>query len=250
MSVRTVLVTGGGSGIGAGIVSELAAAGYQVAVVDRHEEGASRVAEQVRAAGGSAVPVTADVGDADAVASAVAQVCGHFGTVDVLVNNAGFARDNHILDMPIEDWDSVQSTHLRGSFLMLRAVAPLMSARRWGRVVNISSISALGDDERVNYVAAKAGLEGFTRAAALDLASHGITVNAVGPGVIPTAMTDVSAARAGRSRDEHLAALAAQIPRGRVGTPHDVARAVQFFVAEDADFVTGQVIYVSGGPHG
>lgn len=250
MSVRTVLVTGGGSGIGAGIVAELAAAGYQLAVVDRNAKAAGRVAEQVKAAGGNAVPVTADVSDVDAVASAVAEVRDYFGTVDVLVNNAGFARDNHILDMPIEDWDSVQSTHLRGSFLMLKAVAPLMSAQRWGRVVNISSISALGDDERVNYVAAKAGLEGLTRAAALDLAPHGITVNAVGPGVIPTAMTEVSAARAGRSLDEQLAAQAAQIPRGRVGSPHDVARAVQFFIADDADFITGQVLYVSGGPHG
>ncbi|MGA3564168.1 SDR family NAD(P)-dependent oxidoreductase [Melissospora conviva] len=246
MSVRTVLVTGGGSGI----VAELAAAGYQLAVVDRNAKAAGRVAEQVKAAGGNAVPVTADVSDVDAVASAVAEVRDYFGTVDVLVNNAGFARDNHILDMPIEDWDSVQSTHLRGSFLMLKAVAPLMSAQRWGRVVNISSISALGDDERVNYVAAKAGLEGLTRAAALDLAPHGITVNAVGPGVIPTAMTEVSAARAGRSLDEQLAAQAAQIPRGRVGSPHDVARAVQFFIADDADFITGQVLYVSGGPHG
>ncbi|SCE94159.1 3-oxoacyl-[acyl-carrier protein] reductase [Micromonospora viridifaciens] len=251
MSVRTVLVTGGGSGIGAGVVVELAAAGYQVAVVDRNAEAAGRVAEQVKAAGGNALPVTADVSDMDAVASAVAEVRDYFGTVDVLVNNAGFARDNHILDMPIEDWDSVQSTHLRGSFLMLKAVAPLMAAQRWGRVVNVSSISALGiHGERVNYVAAKAGLEGLTRAAALDLAPHGITVNAVGPGVIQTAMTEVSAARAGRSLDEHLAVQAAQIPRGRVGSPHDVARAVQFFIAEDADFITGQVLYVSGGPHG
>lgn len=251
MSARTVLVTGGGSGIGAGIVVELGAAGYQLAVLDRNAEAAARVAEQVKAAGGNAVPVTADVSDADAVANAVAEVCDYFGTVDILVNNAGFARDNHILDMPIEDWDSVHSTHLRGSFLMLKAVAPLMSAQRWGRVVNISSISALGiHGERVNYVAAKAGLEGFTRAAALDLAPHGITVNAVGPGVIQTAMTEVSAARAGRTLDEHLAIQAAQIPRGRVGSTHDVARAVQFFIAEDADFTTGQILYVSGGPHG
>lgn len=249
MKARTALVTGGGSGIGAGIVVELAAAGYQLAVVDRNTEAAGRVAEQVRAAGGNAIPVTADVSDAEATAGAVAEVCDYFGTVDVLVNNAGFARDNHILDMPIEDWDAVQSTHLRGSFLMLKAVAPLMASQRWGRVVNISSISALGDGERVNYVAAKAGLEGLTRAAALDLAPHGITVNAVGPGVIQTAMTEVSAARAGRTLDQHLAAQAALIPCGRVGSPHDVARAVQFFIAEDADFITGQVLYVSGGPH-
>lgn len=229
---------------------ELAAAGYHVAVVDRDGEAAGRVASQVEDAGGKALPVTADVSDEDAVTRAVTRVRDHFGTVDVLVNNAGFARDNHILDVSIDDWDAVHATHLRGSFLMLKAVAPLMSAQRWGRVVNISSISALGDDERVNYVAAKAGLEGLTRAAALDVAPYGITVNAVGPGVIQTAMTEVSAARAGRTLEEHLAVQAARIPRGRVGTPHDVARAVQFFIAEDADFITGQVIYVSGGPHG
>ena len=128
------------------------------------------------------------------------------------MNNAGFARDNHILDMPIDDWDAVHATHLRGSFLMLKAVAPLMRAQRWGRVVNISSISALGDDKRVNYVAARAGLEGLTRAAALDLAPYGITVNAVGPGVIRTGMTEVSAARAGRTLEEHLAVQRAQDP--------------------------------------
>ena len=123
-----------------------------------------------------------------------------------------------------------------------------MAERRYGRIVNISSISALGDTDRVNYVAAKAGLEGLTRAAAADLAGRGITVNAIGPGVIQTNMTSVSAQRAGRTLAEHLAHQASNIPVGRVGQPHDIARVVLFFAADDADFITGQTIYFSGGP--
>lgn len=250
MQSRVALVTGGGSGIGAGIATELASLGHRVAVVDRVVEAAATVAERIREAGGSAVAVSCDVSDPDGVARAVDEVTAALGPVGILVNNAGFAKDNMVLDMPLADWDAVVDTHLRGSFLMLRATAPAMREAGWGRIVNISSISALGDDERVNYVAAKAGLEGLTRAAALDLAPHGITVNAVGPGVVQTAMTKVSAARAGRTLEEHLRVQAQSIPRGRIGTPHDIARAVLFFAAEDADFVTGQVLYVSGGPHG
>ncbi|GAA2808069.1 SDR family NAD(P)-dependent oxidoreductase [Crossiella cryophila] len=250
MQSRVAVVTGGGSGIGAGIARALAGLGHRVAVLDRVAEGAAGVVEEIRAAGGSALAVSADISDPGGVDRAVGEVTAAWGPVGILVNNAGFARDNPVLDMPLADWDSVLDTHLRGSFLLLKATAPGMRAAEWGRIVNISSISALGDDERVNYVAAKAGLEGLTRAAALDLAPFGITVNAVGPGVVQTAMTTVSAARAGRTLEEHLEVQAKSIPRGRIGTPHDIARAVLFFAAEDADFVTGQVLYVSGGPHG
>lgn len=250
MQSRVALVTGGGSGLGAGIATALAGHGCRVAVVDRAAEAAEQVAERIRAEGGSALAVSCDVSDPAAVTRAVGEVTVALGPVGVLVNNAGFAKDNPVLDLPLADWDSVMDTHLRGSFLMLQATAPAMREAGWGRIINISSISALGDDERVNYVAAKAGLEGLTRAAALDLASYGITVNAVGPGVVHTKMTEVSAARAGRTLEEHLRVQARSIPRGRVGTPHDIARAVLFFAAEDADFVTGQVIHVSGGPHG
>lgn len=250
MQSRVALVTGGGSGIGAGTALALAKQGHQVAVLDRADT-AHDTADQIRASGGKAMAVQADVGDHNQVTQAVAEVTAAFGgPVGILVNNAGFARDNMVLDMPLEDWDAVIATHLRGSFLMLKATAPAMRESGWGRIVNISSISALGDDERVNYVAAKAGLEGLTRAAALDLAPYGITVNAVGPGVVQTGMTEVSAARAGRTLEEHLRRQAESIPRGRIGTPHDIARAVLFFTADDADFVTGQVLYVSGGPHG
>jgi 3-oxoacyl-[acyl-carrier protein] reductase len=250
MISRVAVVTGGGSGIGAGIALALAGQGHQVGILDRDEAAARTVAARITESSGSALAVAADISSADDVQHAVGEVAAALGPVSVLVNNAGFARDNMILDMPLDDWDAVLATHLRGSFLMLQAVAPAMRTAGWGRIVNISSISALGDDERANYVAAKAGLEGLTKAAAVDLAPYGITVNAVGPGVVQTAMTTVSAARAGRTLEEHLRFQAASIPRGRVGTPHDIARAVLFFTAEDADFVTGQILYVSGGPHG
>jgi 3-oxoacyl-[acyl-carrier protein] reductase len=250
MQARNALVTGGGSGIGAGIAHELAEQGLHVAVLDRVDEASRDTVARIRHAGGKAVAICADVSDPDSVDRAVEEATAALGQIAVLVNNAGFARDNMVLDMPLEDWDAVIATHLRGSFLTLQAVTPSMRSAGWGRIVNISSISALGDDNRANYVAAKAGLEGLTRAAALDLAPYGITVNAVGPGVVNTAMTKVSAARAGRTLEQHLRVQAQSIPRGRIGTPHDIARAVTFFTADDADFVTGQVLYVSGGPHG
>ncbi|WP_308203416.1 SDR family NAD(P)-dependent oxidoreductase [Lentzea californiensis] len=249
VQTRVALVTGAGSGIGAGTAKALAAQGHHVAVVDVNDR-AHAVVGQIEESGGTALAVLADISDPDAVTQAVDEVTAKLGPVEILVNNAGFARDNMVLDMPLADWDAVMNTHLRGSFLMLKATAPAMRDAGWGRVVNISSISALVDDDRANYVAAKAGLEGFTRATALDLAPFGITVNAIGPGVVVTEMTKVSAARAGRTLDEHIEVQRKSIPRGRVGTPHDIARAVLFFAAEDADYVTGQVIYVSGGPHG
>jgi 3-oxoacyl-[acyl-carrier protein] reductase len=247
---RVALVTGAGSGIGAGIARELAGLGHRVAVLDWSADTARKTAEEIRGSGGEAIAVQADVGDLGDVTRAVDEVTAAFGPVDILVNNAGFAKDNMVLDIPLEEWDEVVDTHLRGGFLLLKTTAPAMREAGWGRIVNISSISALVDDDRANYVAAKAGLEGLTRAAALDLAPFGITVNAVGPGMVQTGMTEVSAARAGRTLEEHLRVQAKKIPRGRIGTPHDIARAVLFFAAEDADFVTGQVLYVSGGPHG
>ncbi|WP_394615200.1 SDR family NAD(P)-dependent oxidoreductase [Lentzea sp. JNUCC 0626] len=249
MTSRVALVTGAGSGIGAGTASALAALGHRVALLDR-SDSVHAVASQIRESGGTALSVLADISDPDTVTSAVDQVVAELGPVEILVNNAGFARDNHVLDMPLSDWDDVVNTHLRGSFLLLKATAPAMSAAGWGRIVNISSISALVDSDRANYVAAKAGIEGFTRATALDLAPHGITVNAIGPGVIVTEMTKRSAERRNRTLDDHVEVMRQSIPRGRVGTPHDIARAVLFFAAEDADYVTGQVIYISGGPHG
>lgn len=243
---RVALVTGSGAGIGADIAKALAQNGYLVAVVDPDEAAAEKVAASIGQAASVAVPC--DVSDADQVQAAAARVEATLGSVEVLVNNAGFARAGHLLEMPRSDWDDVIATHLRGSFLFTRALSPGVADRHYGRIINISSISALGDADRVNYVAAKAGLEGLTRAAAADLAGSGITVNAIGPGVIQTNMTSVSAHRARRTLADHLAHQASTIPVRRVGQPHDIARAVLFFAAEDADFITGQTIYIAGGP--
>jgi 3-oxoacyl-[acyl-carrier protein] reductase len=206
--------------------------------------------DEIVSTGGRAVAVTADVSDEATVAAAVRAANDQLGDVGILVNNAGFARDSDAVEMSTPDWDDVIATHLRGAFLLSRAVLPSMKSARWGRVVNISSISARAHAGRANYVAAKSGLEGLTRALAHEVAAEGITVNAVGPGVVVTGMTAQGAALRGRTIAEHVEALRQTVPVGRVGTPFDIARAVAFFTDEDADFITGQVLYVSGGPHG
>jgi 3-oxoacyl-[acyl-carrier protein] reductase len=247
---RVALVTGAASGIGRGIAQHFAALGHAVAIVDRHEAAANGVAENILDQGGTAVSVTADVADENSVDLALAEIVDRLGPVGILVNNAGFARDDMVAEMSTTDWDDVVGTHLRGTFLFSRAVLGAMRATRWGRIVNISSISALAHSGRANYVAAKAGVEAFTKALAHEVACDGITANAVGPGVVVTGMTEVGARRLGRSLEEHVEALRETVPVGRVGTPADVSRAVAFFTHDDADFVTGQVVYVSGGPHG
>lgn len=247
---RVALVTGAASGIGRGIAQHLAALGHAVAVVDRNEAAAHGVADGILGEGGTAVAVTADVADEESVERAVSAVSVQLGPVGILVNNAGFARDGVAVEMSTQDWDDVVATHLRGTFLVARAVLGPMQAAGWGRIVNISSISALAHAGRANYVAAKAGIEAFTKALAHELAGDGITANAVGPGVVVTGMTEAGARRLGRSMAEHVEALRSTVPVGRVGTPADISRAVAFFTHDDADFVTGQVIYVSGGPHG
>jgi 3-oxoacyl-[acyl-carrier protein] reductase len=244
------VVTGGGSGIGRGTALLLARQGCDVAIVDRDENGARDAVEELRREGLTAISSTADVGDEAAVAAALAEVRDQLGDVDILVNNAGIARDDDLVDMSTSDWDDVVATHLRGAFLLCRGVVPAMRAQGWGRIVNISSISALAHAGRANYIAAKAGLEAFTKALAHETAADGVTVNAVGPGVVVTGMTALGAERQGITLEERVEAMRRTIPVGRVGTPYDIARAVAFFTDEEADYVTGQVIYVSGGPDG
>jgi 3-oxoacyl-[acyl-carrier protein] reductase len=247
---RTALVTGAASGIGAGVAQHLATLGHRVGLLDRDHTGVREVADALCAAGGRAVAVRADVSDEADVDAAMIELHQELGEVEILVNNAGFARDSNLVEMPTEDWDAVIATHLRGTYLLSRAVLPSMQRRRFGRIVNISSISALGHAGRANYIAAKAGIEAFTKAVAHEVAGDGITVNAIGPGVIVTKMTELGAQRAGRSLADHIEVLRQTVPVGRVGTPDDIARAVAFFAEDDADFITGQIIYVSGGPHG
>ncbi|MBA4858517.1 3-oxoacyl-ACP reductase FabG [Nocardia farcinica] len=244
----TAVVTGAARGIGAGVARRLAADGMAVAVIDLHEVACKPVVEQIQAAGGTAIAVGADVADEAAVAAAVERVATELGAPTVLVNNAGVIRDNLLFRMTTDDWDTVMSVHLRGSFLMTRAVQKYMTEAKFGRIVNLSSTSALGNRGQANYAAAKAGLQGFTKTLALELGKFGITANAIAPGFIETEMTAATAERIGVPFEDFKAAAAKEIPVARTGVPEDIAHAVSFFVSEGAGFVSGQVLYVAGGP--
>jgi 3-oxoacyl-[acyl-carrier protein] reductase len=245
---RTAVVTGAARGIGAGVARRLARDGFAVAVVDRDEAAGEPVADEIRTAGGRALAVGADVADEEALWAAVDRIAGELGEPTILVNNAGVTRDNLLFKMTTDDWDAVVNVHLRGSFLMTRAVQGHMTSAGWGRIVNLSSTSALGNRGQANYAAAKAGLQGFTKTLALELGKFGVTANAIAPGFIETEMTAATAARLGVPFEEFKQAAAAQIPVARTGTPDDIAHAVSFFVSEAAGFVSGQVLYVAGGP--
>lgn len=245
---RTAIVTGAARGIGAGVAKRLAADGFAVAVLDLDESACAQVVAEIVAAGGKALAVGADVADEAAVAAAVERVATELGAPTVLVNNAGIIRDNLLFKMTVDDWDAVMNVHLRGSFLMSRAVQGYMTKAGWGRIVNLSSSSALGNRGQANYSAAKAGLQGFTKTLALELGKFGVTANAIAPGFIATEMTAATAARIGISFDEFKTKAAEQIPVRRTGLPEDIAHTVSFFVSEGAGFVSGQVIYVAGGP--
>jgi len=245
---RTAIVTGAARGIGAGVARRLAADGFDVALVDLDEAAAKPVVEDIHAAGGRAFAVGLDVADEAAVRAGVERVTEELGAPAVLVNNAGILRDNLLFKMSVDDWDAVMDVHLRGSFLMSRAVQGPMTKAGWGRIVNLSSTSALGNRGQANYAAAKAGLQGFTKTLALELGRFGVTVNAIAPGFIETEMTAATAQRMGVDFEEFKAAAAQQIPVARTGTPEDVAHAVSFLVSEGAGFVSGQVLYVAGGP--
>ncbi|MGY1824006.1 3-oxoacyl-ACP reductase FabG [Geodermatophilus sp. SYSU D00079] len=245
---RTAVVTGAARGIGAAVARRLAGDGFAVGVLDLDERGAEETAEQIEAAGGRAVAAAVDVADPEAVASAVDQVTTALGPPTVLVNNAGVTRDNLLFKMTESDWDTVMDVHLRGAFLMTRAVQKHMIEAGWGRVVNLSSISALGNRGQANYSAAKAGLQGFTKTLAIELGKFGVTANAIAPGFIQTEMTRATAERVGVPFEEFMATAAAEIPVRRVGQPEDIASVVSFLTGEGAGFVSGQVVYVAGGP--
>jgi 3-oxoacyl-[acyl-carrier protein] reductase len=245
---RVAIVTGAARGIGAATARRLAADGMAVAVLDLDAAACTDTVDAVTGSGGRAMAVGADVSKADQVEAAVGKVAAELGPPAVLINNAGIIRDNLLFKMTEDDWDMVLGVHLRGAFLMSRAAQKYMVEQRYGRIVNLSSSSALGNRGQVNYSAAKAGMQGFTKTLAIELGPFGITANAVAPGFIVTDMTAATAARIGMSFEDFQAAAASQIPVRRVGQAEDVAQVISFLCSEGAGFVSGQVIYVAGGP--
>ena len=239
---KTALVTGASRGIGRAIAIRLASEGAAVAI---NYAGNVKAAEEVKAvieaAGGRAMLVQADVADAAAVDGMIKAVVENFGSIDILVNNAGITRDGLLMRMKEEDWDAVINTNLKGIFHCTKAVSKLMMKKRYGRIVNMASVVGLiGNAGQSNYAAAKAGVIGFSKSMARELASRGITVNMVAPGFIDTDMTAVLP-------DKVREAMVADIPLGKIGTPENVADAVVFLVSDQASYITGQTINVDGG---
>jgi 3-oxoacyl-[acyl-carrier protein] reductase len=244
---RVAIVSGAGQGIGAGIAERLASEGAAVGVLDLNAAAAKSTAEAITLKGGKAMGIGADVTQEDAVEAAVNQVVSELGGLDIVVNNAGITRDNMLFKMSVEDFDLVLAVHLRGTFLLTKAAQRHLVERKYGRIINLSSRSALGNRGQANYAAAKAGVIGFTATAALELGPFGITVNAVAPGYIATDMTAATARRVGMDPEEHKAAAAQSIPVRRVGLPEDIAAVVAFFASEEAGYVSGQTLHVNGG---
>jgi 3-oxoacyl-[acyl-carrier protein] reductase len=250
MSEKVAVVTGAARGIGAAVAAKLAADGLAVAVVDLDESACKETVDRIVSAGGRAIGVGADVSDAAAVQAAFDRTAAELGGPTVVINNAGVLRDNLIYKMTDSDWDTVMNVHLRGAFLCSRAGQKYMVEQNWGRIVNLSSTSALGNRGQSNYSAAKAGLQGLTKTLAIELGRYNVTANAIAPGFIVTDMTAATAARMGVDFELMQSEAAKQIPVRRVGRPEDIANTASFLCSEGAGFVSGQVIYVAGGPRG
>jgi 3-oxoacyl-[acyl-carrier protein] reductase len=242
---RVALVTGGGRGIGAATSALFAKEGASVVVCDMDEAPAREVAEPL---GDRAVAVACDVTRREQVEAAVQRAVDAFGRLDILVACAGITRDNLVHKMSDDDWDGVIDTHLKGTFLAAQAAQRVMVPQRYGRMVFLSSTSALGNRGQANYSTAKAGLQGMARTLSIELGPFGVTVNAVAPGFIETRMTEATARRMGADWEEFKKGAAERTPVRRVGQPADVANMIAFFCGEEAGFVTGQTIYVRGGP--
>jgi 3-oxoacyl-[acyl-carrier protein] reductase len=244
------LITGAGRGIGAATAEKLASEGAAVTLADLDAGPAEAIAESIRTAGGRALALAVNVTSREEVESAVERSAREFGGLDILVAVAGITRDNLLFRMTDEDWDGVINTHLRGSFLAARAAQKHMVERRYGKMVFISSTSALGNRGQANYSTAKAGLQGLTRTLAIELGPFNINVNAVAPGFIETRMTQQTAERLGVDWEQFKADAAARTPLRRTGQPQDVANVIAFLVSDESSFVSGQTIYVAGGPRG
>lgn len=245
---RVAIITGGSRGIGKGIAEYLASQGAKVAIFDVNKEALRVTEDEFKKKDYNVLTGVTDVTSSEEVEHAVNEVFEHYGAIDILVNNAGVIRDNLIFKMTDSDWQMVIDVHLKGSFNMTRAVQKYMVQQKYGRIVNISSTSALGNRGQVNYAAAKAGLQGFTKTLAIELGRYGITANSVAPGFIETDMTRETAARIGISFEQLIEASVSMIPAGRSGKPEDIANAVAFFADEQSSFINGQVLYVAGGP--
>jgi 3-oxoacyl-[acyl-carrier protein] reductase len=244
---RTAIVTGAARGIGAATAKRLAADGHRVAVLDLDAASCAETVAAITDAGGQAIGVGVDVADADQVAAAVAQVAEALGAPTILVNNAGITRDNLIFKMTEQDWDAVIGVHLRGAFLMTRAAQKHFVEQKYGKVVCLSSVSALGNRGQANYAAAKMGIQGFVRTLGIELGPFGVNANAIAPGFIATDMTDATAARVGMPVEEFRQAAADRNPVRRVGYPEDIAAAAAFLCSDEASYITGQTLYVDGG---
>lgn len=245
---KVAIVTGAARGIGAAVARRLSDDGLAVAVLDLDAAACAGTVDTINAAGGRAVAVGCDVANEDDVAAAIDFVVETLGPPTVLVNNAGVLRDNLLFKMSVSDWDTVMGVHLRGAFLMSRACQKHMLEAGWGRIINLSSTSALGNRGQANYSAAKAGMQGLTKTLALELGKFGVTANAIAPGFVETDMTRATAERIGVPFDAFLKACADDTAVKLVGQPDDIANAASFFADERARYVSGQVLYVAGGP--
>ncbi|MGG1632689.1 3-oxoacyl-ACP reductase FabG [Rossellomorea sp. NRS-1567] len=243
---KVALVTGGSRGIGRAIAKLFAEEGAKVAVIDVNEEALLEVSEELREY--EIYTKVANVVESEEVEDAIKEVYETFGSVDIVVNNAGVIRDNLLFKMTDTDWQTVMDVHLKGSFNVAKAAQGYMVKKRYGRMINISSTSALGNRGQANYATAKAGLQGLTKTLAIELGPLGITTNAVAPGFIETEMTRETAKRIGITFEQLVEASLQGIPVGRSGQPEDIANAVAFFADESSSFVNGQILYVAGGP--
>jgi 3-oxoacyl-[acyl-carrier protein] reductase len=238
---RVAVVTGASQGIGRACALALAEAGAQVALGSRNLEKIDQVARQIEATGKKALPFRLDVADRDSIAEGIGKVLESWGKIEILVNNAGITRDNLVLRMKSEDWEAVLKTNLDGAYHCIKAVMPGMVRQRYGRIINMTSVVALsGNPGQANYVASKAGLIGLTKAVAMEVASRNITVNAVAPGFIATAMTE-------KLPEELRKKILGMIPMGRMGTDRDIALGVRFLASEEAGYITGHVLNINGG---
>ncbi|GCE27716.1 3-oxoacyl-ACP reductase [Dictyobacter alpinus] len=245
---RVAFVTGAGRGIGAATALRLAEDGARVVLADINTDDCAQVITEIEQAGSQAFAISCNVTEKAQVESAIQQAVERFGQLDILVNNAGVTRDNLLFKMSDDDWETVINVHLRGAFLCSRAAQVQMVKQKYGRIISLSSTSALGNRGQSNYSTAKAGLQGLTRTLAIELGPFGITANAVAPGFIDTEMTRATARRMGFDPEERIEAASKTIPVRRVGQPRDVANVINFLASEESSYVSGQIIYVAGGP--